>query len=136
VSPRRALLAATLGFFLGLTACAPPDHELSDVELYRRYCADCHGEDYRGEERYLEEEGEGVDLLTSKRIRRGDRAFVHRRMAYGYGAMPAFERELAPEDFQRLVDFIMALPVAPAAQGEQHGPEEDEGGVPQAPGAG
>lgn len=128
--------SVTLGLFLALAACAPPDHELSDAELYVRYCADCHGEDFRGEERYLEEEGEGVDLLTSKRIRTGERAFVHRRIAHGYGAMPAFERKLAPEDFQRLVDFIMALPASPAARGGEDGPEEDEGRVPEAPSAG
>lgn len=116
------------GLWLGLLGCGPPDSELTDAELYVRYCAECHGEDYRGAEHYLEEEGEGVNLLTSKRIRRGDRAFVHRRVAYGYGAMPAFERELAPEDFQRLIDFVMTL------RGDEDGPEEDEGGVSEAPG--
>lgn len=136
MSLRRTLPVAILGVLSAFNACAPPDHELSDAELYVRYCADCHAEDFRGEERYLEEEGEGVDLLTSKRIRTGDRAFVHRRIAHGYGAMPAFERKLAPEDFQRLVDFIMALPASPAARGGEDGPEEDEGRVSEAPSAG
>lgn len=129
-------LFPALALLLELVACAPPDHELTDAQLYDRYCADCHGEDYRGAERYLEEEGEGVDLLTSVRIHDGDRAFVHRRIAYGYGAMPAFERKLAPEDFQRLVDFVMSLPASPAARGGEDGSEEDEGRVSEASGAG
>lgn len=108
-----------------LTAACTPDSELPTHDLFVKYCADCHGEDGRGDERYAEEEDVEVDLLASRRVRSGDRVFVHRRIAEGYGPMPAFEEKLSPEDLARLVDFVLEL-------GGDDGSAEDERGVPEA----
>jgi mono/diheme cytochrome c family protein len=109
-----ALAWASLAFWV--VGCAPPDAELTDAELFVRYCSECHGDDGRGAPHYEPEEGEEVDLAASAKLRRGDRDFARRRMLYGSGPMPAFEHELAPEDFDRLLDFVMEL-----AQGSEQG---------------
>jgi mono/diheme cytochrome c family protein len=115
-------------------ACTP-DSELSDRELFSKYCAECHGDDGRGAPDYPREEGREVDLLASQRLRAGDRRFVERRIAEGYGPMPAFARKLDPPDLDRLVELVLRL-ASPTAQGGQDGPPEVESRVSEAPGPG
>jgi len=88
--------------------CGCARKNLSTPELYATYCARCHGD--RGQ-------GKGDDLalypylnlLTSPRVRDGDRAAVRQRIAEGYGPMPAFKRRLEPQEIERLIDFTFQL---------------------------
>lgn|GEM_PF-743213 len=104
--PAVALVAACVTV-LGLGACTP-DSELSDPELFSKYCSKCHGEDGSGNESLLAG-GHEVDLLTSRWIARGDRERIYRRIAYGYGQMPAYIDEVDPETLERLVELTLRL---------------------------
>jgi mono/diheme cytochrome c family protein len=42
-------------------------------------------------------------------MRRGDRAALRRRIADGYGPMPAFKRRLSPAEIERMIDFTLRL---------------------------
>ena len=91
----------------------------SAAELYTKYCARCHGADGRGVPRQLARYPK-ADLTRSQA--RGDaaRGFYQRRIAEGYGPMPAFSRRLSPQEIERLVDYGLALaktgaPPAPPA---------------------
>jgi mono/diheme cytochrome c family protein len=100
-------LGLTLVLVLGLGACTP-DRDLSDEELFRKYCSDCHGDHGEGVERFAEE-SPNVDLYRSPMVEEGDRERVHRRIARGYGPMPAYVDKVAPEDLERLVEFVLRL---------------------------
>jgi len=104
------LLAGVL--VTGSVLACTPDSELSDPELFVRYCAECHGADGRGDESLLAG-GQEVNLLASHPIADGDRDFVYRRIAYGYDQMPAYIQEVEPETLERLVEFTMRLPARP-----------------------
>lgn len=131
---------------LALAACTP-DSELSDRELYVKYCAECHGEDGAGDESLVRGD-EGVNLLASQRIARGDRPWVRRRIANGYGQMPAYKHKVDEATLERLVDFTMrfAGPEDPtkadnpaseqSQQEESDGSQPIESRVPEAPGPG
>jgi mono/diheme cytochrome c family protein len=99
--PPFLLLAAML-----LAGCARKS--LATPELYRTYCARCHGAEGRGDPRYLDRYPY-LDLLASPMVRRGDRAAVRRRIADGDGPMPGFSHRLAPPEIERLVDFTFQL---------------------------
>lgn len=101
------VLTLILALALGAAACTP-DHELSDTELFSKYCSECHGADGRGDESLLDG-GQEVNLLVSSHIASGDREFVHRRIANGYGQMPAYRDKVEPETLERLVEFTMRL---------------------------
>lgn len=121
---------------LGLGACTP-DHELSDAELYAKYCSKCHGEDGRGNASLLAG-GHEVDLLSSRRVARRDREFIERRIAYGYGQMPAYIDEVEPETLERLIEITLRMgdgsdsatdgkadPATDAETGPHSGPPQD-----------
>lgn len=91
-----------------LLAACTPDSELSDRELFVKYCSECHGTEGQGDESLLEG-GQEVNLLISRRIARGDRDFVYRRIANGYGQMPAYKRKVEPETLERLVELTLEL---------------------------
>ena len=101
------MIGAIFGTIVALAACTP-DSELTDRELFVKYCSECHGEDGRGDESLLEG-GQEVNLLASRRIARGDRDFVYRRIANGYGQMPAYKRKVEPETLERLVALTLEL---------------------------
>jgi len=103
----RALALLVLVLALGAAGCTP-DRELSDAELFSKYCSKCHGEDGRGDESLLEG-GQEVVLLASRHLERGDRDFVRRRIEYGYGQMPGYLHKVEPETLQRLVELTMRL---------------------------
>lgn len=100
-------------FMVALTAalltggCDGPGDRSADV-LYGKYCARCHGDDGRGVPRQLARYPK-ADLTRSPA--RGDaaRGFYYRRIARGYGPMPAFSRRLSPQEIERLVDYSLAL---------------------------
>lgn len=118
-----AALAGMLAALAAISGCTP-DRELTDRQLYLKYCSKCHGEAGRGDES-LRQANEKVDLLISEPIRDGDREWVARRIAYGYAQMPAYIHKLDPPDLERLVDFTMRLQ-DPAPAGED-GKEDDDG---------
>ncbi len=89
-----------------LAACARKD--LSTPELYRNYCARCHGPQGRGDSRHLDRYPY-LDLRSSPLVRRGDRAAVRLRIAEGHGPMPGFSRRLEPPEIEKLVDFTFQL---------------------------
>ena len=119
------------GLVAGSALACTPDSELSDPELFVRYCAECHGADGSGDESLLAG-GQEVNLLASHHIADGDRDFVYRRIAYGYDQMPAYIQEVEPETLERLVEFTMRLPARPEPGSEaganrpiEDGPIED-----------
>lgn len=119
---------------MGLAGCTP-DSELTDAELYLKYCVECHGADGAGAPGY-DGDVEEVNLLASRPIATGDREFVHERVAYGYGPMPAYAQHLDPPDLERLVDFVMEIQETTATAGGDDGPEATEESLQPAPGAG
>jgi mono/diheme cytochrome c family protein len=107
---RRCLTGPLLVLYLlgwALPSCTP-DSELSNRELFVKYCSECHGEDGRGNESLLEG-GQEVDLLASRHLANGDRDFVYHRIAYGYGQMPAYIHKVDPETLDRLVEMTFEL---------------------------
>lgn len=105
---RAVPFALALCLVLASAGACTPDHELSDTELYSKYCSECHGVDGRGDESLLDG-GQEVNLLASRYIGNGDREFVRRRIAYGYGQMPAYRDKVDPETLERLVELTMRL---------------------------
>jgi mono/diheme cytochrome c family protein len=91
---------------MALAGCAPRD--LSTPELYRTWCARCHGKEGRGDARYLKRYPY-LDLRASPMVLRGDRAAVRQRIAEGEGPMPGFSHRLSPPEIERLVDFTFQL---------------------------
>ncbi|HSM19162.1 MAG TPA: cytochrome D1 domain-containing protein, partial [Hyphomicrobiales bacterium] len=90
-------LLASLALALGIAA---PAHALSDAEnLYRDYCAECHGADRLG--------GSGPALLPGNlgRLRQG---VAERVIAKGRAQtqMPGFEEELSQDEIAALAKFI------------------------------
>lgn len=113
------------GAILLLLAACTPDSELSDRELFVKYCSECHGDDGRGDESLLEG-GQEVNLLASRHVARGDRNFVYRRIAYGYGQMPAYIRKVEPETLARLVELTLELAnETEAGDGSPEAPRDD-----------
>ena len=91
--------AAALGWACGRS----PNAALSDAELYSRYCARCHGEDGRGDRRSVNL-NPGLDLTRSTTRSRDE---AYRRIAFGYGPMPAFSHKLEPKDIERLTRYSL-----------------------------
>ncbi len=109
-----AVLALTSGvLLLALTACTSDEH-LTPPELYRKYCARCHGADGTGNPKARRE---GLDLTVSEMVARQDRAAVFRRIADGYGLMPAFGHKLSREQIDGLVAFTLGLGPGPESAG-------------------
>lgn len=152
---RRLLISgAVLVLALGAGACTP-DHELSDAELYSKYCSECHGADGRGDEDLIDG-GQEVNLRVSRHIADGDREFVRRRIAYGYKQMPAYRDKVEPATLERLVELTMRLaredtgllsederaedptrdptkdPTEDPTEDADHGPKPTENGLPEA----
>jgi mono/diheme cytochrome c family protein len=114
-----ALLAAA--GLAGFSGCDRPGNR-SAAELYPKYCARCHGPDGRGVPRQTKSHPK-ADLTLTEARGGGARDFFYRRIAEGYGPMPAFSRKLSPQEIERLVDYTMALargevpPAAPKGKG-------------------
>ena len=97
---------AALAVWPPLAGCARKT--LATPELYKTYCARCHGQRGEGDPRSLRLYPY-LNLSASPMVRRGDRAAVRQRVAEGYGPMPGFARRLKPEEIERLVDFTFQL---------------------------
>jgi mono/diheme cytochrome c family protein len=93
-----------------LTGCARKT--LATPELYKTYCARCHGRDGRGDPRHLKRYPY-LDLCSSPMVHRGDRPAVRQRIAEGDGPMPGFSHRLTPQEIERLVDFTFQLGPSP-----------------------
>jgi mono/diheme cytochrome c family protein len=104
--PRTALLLAAA---LLLAGCGKPK---TTPEMYKRYCARCHGGNGEGNPKSLRLYP-NLDLIESPMVRRGDRAAVRQRIAEGHGPMPAYQRRLTPEEIERMVDFTFQLARSP-----------------------
>jgi mono/diheme cytochrome c family protein len=100
--PRTALLLAAA---LLLAGCGKPK---TTPEMYRKYCARCHGKEGEGNKRGLRLYPH-LDFAASPMVRRGDRKAVRQRIAEGHGPMPAYQRRLTPQEIDRLVDFTFQL---------------------------
>ena len=99
-----AALAATLAL---LGACGErPRPGAGPEEIYRVYCARCHGDDGRGAPQQRAQNPR-LDLLTGEHVAAGDRAGVRAQIANGHGPMPGFQEKLSPEDLDRLTDFVL-----------------------------
>lgn len=94
------LLAAALG------GCS--SHPEGTAEQYQAYCARCHGARGEGTLKVLRQ-NPAADLRASEMMRREDRSALRRRIADGYGPMPAFKRRLTPAEIERMIDFILRL---------------------------
>lgn len=103
----RRRIVAVLGAAVLAGGCGPPEDGTAQ-ELYRYYCARCHGRDGTGAPR-ARETNPGLDLTVSEMIRKGDRDEIRRRIADGHGTMPGFARRLSPEDLEKLVDYSLDL---------------------------
>lgn len=99
--PRTALLLAALL----LAGCGKPK---TPPEMYKRYCARCHGAEGEGNPRALRLYP-NANLIESPMVRRGDREAVRQRIAEGDGPMPAYKRRLTPEEIEKMVDFTFQL---------------------------
>lgn len=104
--PRAAGLAA--GLVLLALACGPRRRGGDVGELYRDYCARCHGPDGRGDPRTIAL-NPNLDLTRAPLVRAGDRAEIRRRIAEGFGPMPGFARKLDAQDLERLTDYTLNL---------------------------
>jgi mono/diheme cytochrome c family protein len=104
--PRTALLLAAA---LLLAGCGKPK---TTPEMYKKYCARCHGPSGEGNPKSLRLYP-NLDLVESPMVRRGDRAAVRQRIAEGHGPMPAYQRRLTPEEIERMVDFTFQLARSP-----------------------
>jgi len=100
--PRTALLLAAA---LLLAGCGKPK---TTPEMYKKYCARCHGDNGEGNPKSLRLYP-NLDLVESPMVRRGDRAAVRQRIAEGHGPMPAYKRRLTPEEIEKMVDFTFQL---------------------------
>lgn len=90
------------------TACGPRIGGREPAALYAEFCARCHGDDGRGDPELVGDKP-GLDLTTSRWIRRGDRAEVRERIADGHGSMPAFARKLSEDELEGLVELVLDL---------------------------
>lgn len=108
MSARFALLAlGALGWtFVVLAACQ--SHPKTTPEQYRVYCTRCHGPRGEGDPKTLKRYP-AADLRASTMMARSDRVALRRRIAQGYGPMPAFSHYLAPVEIERMVDYVLRL---------------------------
>lgn len=91
--------------------CAGAREHHDGAELYRVYCARCHGPDGKGDPRSI---GlyPNLDLTESPLARAGahGRSAIARRISEGYGAMPGFADRLGAEDLESLTNYVLRLP--------------------------
>jgi mono/diheme cytochrome c family protein len=78
------------------------------AELYRTYCARCHGTDGRGDRRSVGLNAR-LDLTRSELAHSGSRQRIYQRIAFGYGPMPAFSHKLEPKDIELLTQYSLDL---------------------------
>lgn len=102
------LAAAALAFGWACGGNGPQPSKDSTEELYRIYCARCHGDDGRGDRRSVGLNRK-LDLTSSDLARTGSRQLIYQRIAFGYGAMPAYSHKLNSKDIERLTQFSIAL---------------------------
>jgi mono/diheme cytochrome c family protein len=100
-------IAACAVLALCFVACDGPGNRTT-AELYPKYCARCHGEDGRGVPKQLARYPK-ADLTRSTARGGAAREFIYRRIAEGYGPMPAFARRLSRQEIERLVDYTLKL---------------------------
>ncbi len=92
---------------LDLWGCArQPSREAA--ELYRRHCARCHGPDGEGDRRTVAL-NPNLDLTAAVNVQRGNRGQVQRRIADGYGPMPAFSSKLDAREIELLAAYTIHL---------------------------
>lgn len=108
-APRAAWPVAALAVCLVLAvvvgACGP--HEpLPPPQAYERYCGRCHGDDGRGDPKAVRLNPK-LDLVDSEMVREGDLPRVRESILEGRGAMPGFERKLAPEEIEGLTAYTV-----------------------------
>lgn len=84
------------------------DSARDGAELYRTYCARCHGQDGRGDRRSVGLNAK-LDLTRSELGRSGSRQRIYQRIAFGYGPMPAFSHKLEPKDIELLTQYSLDL---------------------------
>ncbi|HLE85330.1 MAG TPA: cytochrome c [Thermoanaerobaculia bacterium] len=100
----RALPAAAVA--LALAAGCGPRAPLPASEAYDRYCARCHGDDGRGDPKAVRLNPR-LDLVRSLMVAEGEAELVRERIAEGRGAMPGFERKLAPGEIAGLTAYTL-----------------------------
>ena len=100
------LAAAALAVVAALACRGPAPGTLDDAALYGRYCARCHGEDGRGDPRSVGL-NPGLDLTRGPLVLARSHQQIYQRIAFGYGAMPAFSHKLEVRDLERLTKYSM-----------------------------
>jgi cytochrome c oxidase cbb3-type subunit 3 len=102
-------LPALLAALLALSGCARGGESPREAaELYRRQCARCHGPDGKGDRRTIAVNA-NVDLTGSVNVQRGNRGQIRRRIAEGYGPMPAFASKLDAREIELLTAYTIQL---------------------------
>lgn len=112
----RPVLALALALAApAISGCA--GDERSGADLYRDYCARCHGATGKGDPRSLALYP-NLDLTTSRAVRAGrrGRGLIYQRITIGYGAMPGFADRLESRQAEDLVDYVLRLPQGTASR--------------------
>lgn len=105
---RRGHAAVAVLLALAFGGCNAPNSGKSGAELYGEHCTRCHGTDGRGDRRALAL-SPNSDLTRSALVQRRARGPIYRRIAQGYGSMPAFSHKLERGDVDLLVDYVLEL---------------------------
>jgi mono/diheme cytochrome c family protein len=115
----RPVLALALALTVpAISGCSGDEHpEIAGANLYRDYCARCHGATGKGDPRSLALYP-NLDLTTSRAVLAGKRGrgLVYQRITNGYGAMPGFGDRLDSQQSEELVDFVLRLPQGTASR--------------------
>jgi cytochrome c553 len=102
-----------------LAGCGPQDR--SAPGLYADYCQRCHAKDGKGDPRSINLYP-NLDLTHSQLAQHRLRGAIYRRIADGYGPMPAFSHRLERNEIEGLVDLTLRFQsAAPNAQATRRG---------------
>ncbi len=103
--PNSSVLQLVLFGSLLCSGCVtPPDA----APLWAEHCAECHGEDGRGDPRRFGLQP-GVDLARSEIVQKRVGYRIYRVIRNGSAAMPAFDHKLEHEEIESLTAYVLAL---------------------------
>ncbi len=104
-----SLSVATLAGAAALALPASPARAAGGrSEVFLTYCAQCHGEDGRGQTEEGKKKG-ARDLTSRKWQDAATDARITSSITKGYDRMPAFGKKLSPEEIKGLVQEVRTI---------------------------